>query len=175
MVFMNCMVALALTKKILKLQFFNNWQHESEVLQDQAKTIFPWKFIPITHSIIYHYQKAKKSWFATQKSLTALKLLRIFINVVFRFHSDRVLFRFLIDRILSRIHSDRVLFKSLVIGSSSGCAVIEPPLGSSVLFIRHVTIFLSNLATVFLSKSDLCFTLIRLSKTISLTCFYNFN
>ena len=40
--------------------------------------------------------------------------------------------------------------------SSSGSAVIDSPLGSSMLFFLHVTIFF-------------------LSKTVSLTCFNNFN
>ena len=43
--------------------------------------IFIWKFIPITHSIIYHYQKAKKS-LAAQKSFRVLKLLRVFVDRV---------------------------------------------------------------------------------------------
>ena len=52
--------------------------------------IFLWKFIHIINSIIYYYQKAKKSSFEEQKSLRVLKLLRIFIDgVVFRFHIDK--------------------------------------------------------------------------------------
>ena len=61
--------------------------------------IFIWNFIPITLSFIYHPQKAKKSLFATQKSLRVLNLLRFFIDrAVFRIHSDKVLFMFFIEK-----------------------------------------------------------------------------
>ena len=97
--------------------------------------MFSWKIFPIAHSIIYHYQKAKKSFFEAQKSLRVLKLQRIFIDrVVFRFHSDRALFRFLIDMILFRVLSDRVFIDYSVLGSSSGSVVIDSSLGLSVLF-----------------------------------------
>ena len=56
--------------------------------------IFIWRFILITYSIIYHYQKAKKGFFVVQKSLSIEKHLSVFIDrLAFRFHSDRVLGR----------------------------------------------------------------------------------
>ena len=120
--------------------------------------IFLRKFISITHSTIYHYQKTRKSFFGAQRSLRVLKLLRLYIDrVVFSFHSDRVLFRFLTDSIPFRVFSDRVFFESSVIGSSSGSAVASS-LESSVLFFRHAAIFLSNRATTFFIKNR-CFVL----------------
>ena len=59
-------------------------------MQPSKTKIFLWKFNPIIHSVIYHYQKAKKRKFAAQKSLRVLKLLSISIDsVVFRFHSNK--------------------------------------------------------------------------------------
>ena len=87
------------------------------------------------------YQKAKKSFFVTQKSLRVLKFLRVF--------SDRVLFRFLIDGILFRVLSDRVFFEYLVLESSSGSAVIDFSLESSVLFFRHAAIFFYQIMLLF--------------------------
>ena len=102
--------------------------------------IFIWKFIPITHSIIYHIKKPKIVFLC---GANIIKLLRVFIDeVVFSFLSDRVLFRFLIYRILFRVLSDRVFLESSVIGSTSGSAVIDSSLTSSVPFFRHVTICL---------------------------------
>ena len=120
--------------------------------------ILIWKFIPITHSIIYHYQKAKKSFFVAQKSLKVLKFLRIFIDsVVFRFHSDRTLFRFFIDRILFRVLSDRVFSDSSVMGSSSGSAVL---LVYQCSFFAMSLFFLSNrAATFFFLIENRCFVL----------------
>ena len=71
-------------------------------------------------------------------------------RVVFRFHSNRVFFRFFIDRIIFRVLSGRVFFKSSVIDFSLVFAVIDSYLGSSVLFFRHVAIFSSNHGTTFL-------------------------
>ena len=75
--------------------------------------------------------KSKKEFFVTQKSLWVLKLLKVII--------DRVVFRFLSDRILLP-----VLFQSSVIGCSSGFSVIDSSLGSSVLFFQHPAIFYKN-------------------------------
>ena len=137
--------------------------------------IFLWNFIPITYSIINHWQKAKKGKFASQKSSRVLKLLWIFIDrVLYRCHSNNVLFRSFIDRILFRVVNDRVLFESSMIESSSASAVIGSSLGSSMLFFRHVAIFLSNRATIFYQKQMFCFTFTIFSKTISLMCFNNF-
>ena len=92
--------------------------------------ILIWKFIPITHSIIYHHQKTKKCFFAAQKS--------------FRVLSDKVLFRFHSDGVLFMVLSNRILFESSVIHSS---------LESPVLFFRHVAIFLLKpAATVFIKN-----------------------
>ena len=113
-----------------------------------------------------------------QKSLRVLKLLWIFIDrVVYRFHSDSVLFRFFIDRILFRVLSDRVLFESSVIESSSGSAVIDSSLGHkcsfSVMSLYFYQVVL--LLFYFYQKQMFCVTFIIFSKTISLTCFNNFN
>ena len=95
-------------------------------------------FKPINHCIIHHYQKEKKSFLRRKKASEGP------LRLLFRFHSDRVFFRFFSDRVHLRVLSDRVLFESSVIDSS---------LGSSVLFFRHVAIFLSKLATTFLIKN----------------------
>ena len=101
-------------------------------------------------------KKAKKSYFAAQKSLRVLKLLRIFIDsVVFRFYV--VFFRFPIDTILFRVLSDRVFFESSEIGSSSlGYAVIDSSLhqcsfSSMSLFFYQIVLlmFLSNIDVLF--------------------------
>ena len=71
---------------------------------------------------------------------------------------------------------DKVFFESLVIELSSGSAVINSSLGSSMLFFQHVAFFLSNSASnFFYQKQTLCFTFIIISKTIRLICFNNFN
>ena len=63
---------------------------DSMKMKPSKTKIFLWKFNPIIHSVIYHYQQAKKSKFAAQKSLRVLKLLSIFIDsFVFRFHSNK--------------------------------------------------------------------------------------
>ena len=105
-------------------------------------------------------RKAKKSFFVAKKSMSVLKLLRVFIDgVAFRFYTDRVFSRFLIDRILLRVLIFRVLFKCLVKSFSSGSAKINYSLGSSVVFFRHAAIFLSNRTTAFFQKLVFYFTL----------------
>ena len=134
--------------------------------------IFNWKFIPITHSIIYHYQKAKKSFLVAQKSLKVLKLLRIFIDsVVFRFHNDRTLFRFFIDRILFRVLSDSVFSESSVIGSSSGSAVL---LGHQCSFSTMSQFFYQIVLLLFYQKQIFCFTLYSQNE-VRLMCFNHIN
>ena len=54
-------------------------------------------FIRITHSIIYHYQKEKRD-FCNAKVIEGPEGLDYPLRVFFRFHSDRVVFRFLRDR-----------------------------------------------------------------------------
>ena len=116
--------------------------------------IFLWNFIPITHSIICHYQKAKKGQFGAQKSLRVQKLLWILIEIiVYRCYKARILFRFFLDRILFRVFSDRVLFEFSVIESSSGSAVRDYSLGSSMLSF----IFYQIVLLFFLSKTDVLF------------------
>ena len=122
---------------------------------------FIWIFIPVTHSIIYHYEKEKTEFFAMQKSLRVLKLLKVLLGVLFRFHSDRALFRFLSDRVLLRVLSDRIFFESSVISSSSGSSVIDSSLGSSVLghlFFWHPLFFIKTCYSFFI-KNMFCFTL----------------
>ena len=116
------------------------------------------------HYLLYHIPlpKSQKEFFSTQKLLRILKLLRVFIERdIFRFESDRVVFRFSIERIL--------LIGSSVIAPlwclSSESVVIDFSLGSSVLFFRHATISLSNRATTFfLSKTDSLFYFVILKK-----------
>ena len=88
------------------------WKIRMKTNPSKTKS-FIWMFIPITHSILYHYRK--EEFFAKQKSLRVLKFLR----VLFRFHSDRVLLMDFSGRVLLIVLSDGVLFESLVIGSSS--------------------------------------------------------
>ena len=115
---------------------------------------FIWMFVPITHSIIYHYQKVNKS-FLQRKDVegTAEASSQVF----YRFHSDRILFRFFSDRVLLRVLlkglSDRVLFKSSVIGSSSESSIIDSSLGSSVLFLELAIIFYQNVLPFFFTKN----------------------
>ena len=115
--------------------------------------------------------KSQQEFFAAQKSLRDLKLLRVIIDkLLIKFHSDRVFYNFL---------SDNVLFESSVMGSSSGSSVIDSYLGSPVLFFWHAAIFYQNELLLFLLKTDVLF-YIKFSKrslhlTISLTCFNNFN
>ena len=104
---------------------------------------FMWMFILITQSIIYQYQKEKKS-FLRHKSREGSESPEGPLRVLFRFHSDRVLFRFFSDIVLLRILSDRVLFVSSIIDSS---------LVLSVLFLRHATIFYQNVLLLFLLKA----------------------
>ena len=94
-----------------------------------------------------------------QKSLRVLKLLWILSDrVVYKCHSDSVLFRFFIDQILFGVLSDKVLFAFSVNGSASGSTVIDSPLGSSMLFFRHVAIFLSKRAIIFFNQKQMfCF------------------
>ena len=122
--------------------------------------IFLWKFIPIIHSFIYHYQKAKKSWFEAQKSWKVLNLMRIFIDsLAFMFHSDKVLFRFVIDRILFRDLSDRVLFESSEIGSSSlGSAVIDSSLHHCYDVFSAMSLFFYQIVFYYFNQKEMfCF------------------
>ena len=142
--------------------------------------ILIWKFIPITHSIIYHHQKNRKSVFPVQKLMRVLKLVRVLSDkVFFRLLSDKTFLRFLSDRVLSRVLSDRVLFDSSVISSSSGSSMIDSSCSSSVLFFRFVALFYKNVVLLFRKKQQMfCFTLYfqkEVHWTISLTCFNNFN
>ena len=84
-----------------------------------------------------------------KKLLRVLKLLRVFIEMVLRFHSDSVLFRFLSDRVLLRVLRDKVLFASPVIGSSSRSSVTDSSLGSSVFFSRMPLFFYENVVLLF--------------------------
>ena len=127
MLFMNYIVALVSIFKWLIA-----WK------QGLSRPTFSCEDLSPSHSTIYHHQKAKKNFFAAQKSLRVLKLLRIL--------TDRVVFRFSIDMIflqrqgLLLVLSDRLFLRA---------AAIDPSLGSSVLFFRHGNIFLLNLATAF--------------------------
>ena len=130
-------------------------------------------FIPIIHSITYHYQKAKKRYFAAQKS----RRVRSWGSSLTAFSSGfsliKVLFSFLIDRILFRVPSDRILFESPEIRSfSSGSTVIDSSL-HQCSFSAMSLFFLSNrVATSFYQKQMFYFALIIILKN-SLTCFNN--
>ena len=93
---MNYIAALALTRKIILLQFLSDCGVDTRSFKAKVLT---WKFFPITHSIIYYNQKAKKSFFAAEKSLGILKLLRVLSGrVIFKvILSNSVIFRFLSD------------------------------------------------------------------------------
>ena len=101
------------------------------------------KTLSITHSIIYHYQKEKNSFFCEVKVTENPEAPKgpLTDRVLFRFHFDRIFLRFLSGRVLLRVLSDSVFSESSVIGSSSGSSVIDSFLGSSVLFFRHAAIF----------------------------------
>ena len=114
--------------------------------------IFIRKFIPITHSIIYHYQKAKKSFFGSQKSLRVQMLLRVLIDgvfLLFRFHSDRVLLRLFRDRALLRVLRDRFFLR--VFTNRFFSWVI------SALFPACHYFFIKKCYQFFLLKSDVLF------------------
>ena len=64
---------------------------------------------------------------------------------LFKFHSNKVLFRFLTYGSL--------LGSSLVIGSSSGSLVTDSSLGSPVLFSWHAALFFSKCATTLFIKT----------------------
>ena len=85
----------------------------------------------------------------------------------------KVLFSFLIDRILFRVPSDRILFESPEIRSfSSGSTVIDSSL-YQCSFSAMSLFFLSNrVATSFYQKQMFYFALIIILKN-SLTCFNN--
>ena len=113
---------------------------------------FLWKFIPIIHSVIYHYKKPKKvnlrskshwgSWSSWGSSMIALFLGFTVIRVVFRFLIDRILFR------------DRLFFESSEIGStSSGYAVMDSSLHQRS-FSAMSLFFSSNCVTTLSSKTD---------------------
>ena len=69
----------------------------------------------------------------------------------------RILFRFLIERILLRVLSDRVFFEPSEIGSSSlGHGVIDSAL-YQCCFSAMSIFFLSNRVITFLSKTDVLF------------------
>ena len=100
-------------------------------------------FIPITQSIIYHYQKGKRV-FCNAKAIKGLEAPEGSPRVLFfRFYSESVIFRFL-DRVFSSVVIDRIFFESSVIDSS---------LGPSVLFFGHATIFYQNVLLLFFIKS----------------------
>ena len=109
-------------------------------------------FIPITESIIYHYQKAKRV-FCNAKAIKGLEAPEGSPRVLFfRFYSESVIFRFL-DRVFSSVVIDRIFFESSVIASSSVASVIDSSLGPSVLFFGHATTFYQNVLLLFFIKS----------------------
>ena len=63
-------------------------------------------FLPITHSIIYHYQIEKKN-FLQCKSYQGSWSSRGSLRVLFSFHSNKFLFRCFSDRVLLSVLSDR--------------------------------------------------------------------
>ena len=109
------------------------------------------------HRPLYHtpLPKSKKTFFATQKSLRVLKLLLVLIDrVLFRVHSDRVLFHS--DRVLLRIFIYRVLFEPLVIGSWSGSSKILV-LGHQCSFSDMPLFLYQNVLLLYLLKANVLF------------------
>ena len=96
---------------------------------------FLWMFIPITHSITYHYEKEKKS-FCDGKFIERPETSEGPLGVLLRFRSDRI------------------LFDSSVIRSSSWSSVMDSSLVSLVLFLRCAAIFYQNvpLSTFFIKS-----------------------
>ena len=120
---------------------------------------FEWMLIPIIHSIIYHYQKEKKSFLQCKSHWGSWSFRR----------SSRVLFRFLSDGVFLRVLSDRIFFESSVIGSSSGSSVIDSSIGPWVLFFRHAAIFYQNVLLIFfLLKVDVLFYITFSKRTLHL-------
>ena len=101
------------------------------------------------------------------------------ITLSLGFTVTRVLFRFLIDRILVSVLSDRVFFESTEIGSSSlGYAVIDSSLHQSCSFSAMTLVFIKSCYYFFFFFfKNRCFVLhsLKFSKIISLTCFNNFS
>ena len=100
------------------------------------------------------------------------------ITLSLGFTVTRVLFRFLIDRILVSVLSDRVFFESTEIGSSSlGYAVIDSSLHQSCSFSAMSLVFIKSCYYFFFFIKNRCFVLhsLKFSKIISLTCFNNFS
>ena len=110
MAFMNYIALLTFGRKILQLQFLKDCSMKTR--PSKAKILIK-KFIHITHSIIYHHQKAKKR-FRDAKVIQGPKPPNFF--------NDRVLFRVFSDGVLFSILSDNVLIRSslgsLLVGSS---------------------------------------------------------
>ena len=152
-VFMNYIAGLKFMKKIIFLQFLSDCNVKTRSVKTKVLKLI---IIPITHSIIYHNQKAKKSFFATQKSLRVPKLLRDSDKVLLRVLSDSVLFRFLSGTDFFKCLSDSVLFRFLskwvLFDSSeidSGSSMTGSSFGLSVFLFWYVTILLSKCATTF--------------------------
>ena len=131
--------------------------HENKAFQEQN---FSLKIYP--HHLLYHIPLPKSQkellWSSWRSPLIALSLGLTVIRVFFKFLIDRILLRVLIDRVFFfRVHNNRFF-------------------SSSMLFFRHVVIFLSNRVTTFFIKNR-CFVLHLLwfLKIICLTCFNNFS
>ena len=114
-----------------------------KMLRPSKTKIFIWKFIPITNSLIYHFQKAKKSFFQVSlwesrsswgSSMIGSSLVPFLSDgVLFSILCDRVFFMVLSGRVLFRIHSNRVLLGSSVMRSSLMHSAIGSSLGFSVI------------------------------------------
>ena len=123
-----------------------------KMLRPSKTKIFIWKFIPIASSLIYHFQKVKKSFFQVSlwesrsswgSSVIGSSLVPFLSDgvlfsilcdrVFFMVFSDRVFFMVLSGRVLFRIHSNRVLLGSSVMRSSLMYSVIGSSLGFSVI------------------------------------------
>ena len=116
-------------------------------------------FIPITYSIIYHYQKEEQS-LCDAKIIESPEAPGGPLRVLFRFHRDWVLLKFL---------SDRIFFESSVIDSSSGFSIVDSSLLSSMLFFRHAAIYQNVLLRFYLLKADILFYIIFSKRFAHLT------
>ena len=199
-IFMNYIAALTLTKKILLLQFLSECSIEARPSKNK---IFKWKSIPSTYPFIYHHQKAKTTFFATQKLLRVMRLLRVLLDrVPFKVFGEGFLFRVITKRSNFRVLSDSVLLGFSVIRFSLGFSVvgfyldfsvvgsylgslmvvsslIDSPLGSSVILFWCATFLSKRATTLFYWKLMFCFRLYfkkwRSHLTISWTCLNYFD
>ena len=115
-VFMSYIAVWKFTRKTILLQFLSDCGLK---MRPSKGKILIWKFFPATHSIMYYNKKSQKEFFAAQKVLRVVKLLRIL--------SDRAICRALSGSVLFRFLSDCVFLDFSVIEFSLWSSVIGGP------------------------------------------------